>query len=346
MDVQMWVKALKIMPHVSKEEWAKLDIVSRWLVATRAAALVTTVTSVVIAGLLAAIDGRFNWWRFLLVLFGLYFAHGTNNLVNDLTDSAHGVDKDNYFRTQYGPQTLESGLLSKKQLYTYIGASGAIASVCGIILILTQTASTGGNPLITLLLMGIGAFFVLFYTYPLKFIALGELSIFLVWGPLMVAGGHYAITGTWSWGTVWASLPYGLAVTAVILGKHMDKRKEDIEKHIHTLPSLISEKAGRISVLVIWALMYILPVAFIFLVPQYFSWPMLLVWVTPLLLKKSERQFIWNAFTHPRPIEPPEEAKSFWPLWFVGAGMIHTRLYGGVLVLAIILETVLWKVIH
>ncbi|MEN6570684.1 MAG: prenyltransferase [Anaerolineaceae bacterium] len=341
MNVQMWIKALKIMPQVSKDEWDRLDIVSRWLVATRAAALVTTVTAAVIAGLLAAIDGRFSWWRFVLVLIGLYFAHGTNNLVNDLTDSKHGVDKDNYFRTQYGPQPLETGLLTKGQMYKYIGVSGAIAAVSGIVLILTQQASTGGSPWLTLILMAIGAVFVLFYTYPLKFIALGELTIFLVWGPLMVAGGHYAITGMWSWGTVWAAIPYGLAVTAVIFGKHMDKRTEDREKHIHTLPSLISEKAGRISVMVMWALMYLLPVAYIWLVPQYFAWPMFLVWLTPLMLKKSERQFIWSAFTHPRPTEPPEEAKSFWPLWFVGAAMVHTRLYGGVLVLAMIISMVL-----
>lgn len=346
MNVQMWIKALKIMPQVSKEEWAKLDIVARWLVAVRAAAMVTTVTAVVIAGLLAATDGLFNWWRFLLVLFGLYFAHGTNNLVNDLTDSAHGVDKENYFRTQYGPQTLEAGLLTKRQLYTYIGVSGAIAAACGIALILTQRMSTGGDPLVTIGLMAIGAFFVLFYTYPLKFIALGELSIFLVWGPLMIAGGHYAITGTWNWGTVWASLPYGIGVTAVILGKHLDKRDEDKAKKIHTLPTLMSEKTGRSIVLILFALMYILPIAFIFLLPQYFSWLMVLVLFTPLFLKKSERQFIWNAFTHPRPTSAPEGTESFWPLWFVGAGMIHTRLYGGVLVLAMVLQTILWKVIH
>ncbi len=346
MNVQMWMKALKVMPHVSKEEWDKLDIVARWLVAVRAAAVVVTPMAAIIAGLMAATQGMFNWWRFLLVLFGLYFAHGTNNLVNDLTDSAHGVDKDNYFRTQYGPQTLEAGLLSKRQFYTYIGVSGAIAAACGVVLILTQGITTPGNPLITLLLMAIGAFFVLFYTYPLKFFALGEISVFLVWGPLMIAGGYYAITGIWSWGAVLASVLWGLAVSVVIFGKHMDKRNEDRAKHIHTLPSLMSEKTSRIIVLVIFALMYILPLVYVFVLPQFFSWLILLVWLTPLLLKKSERDFIWSAFTHPRPTEPPPGTESFWPLWFVGAGMVHTRLYGGVFILAMIIQTALWGVLH
>jgi 1,4-dihydroxy-2-naphthoate octaprenyltransferase len=33
-------------------------------------------------------------------------------------------------------------------------------------------------------------------------------------------------------------------------------------------------------------------------------------------------------FTHPRPAEPPPDAKSFWPLWFVAAAFYHQRAYG------------------
>jgi len=36
----MWSQALQGVPHISKEEWAQLDLVSRWLIATRAMALV------------------------------------------------------------------------------------------------------------------------------------------------------------------------------------------------------------------------------------------------------------------------------------------------------------------
>ena len=352
MNFKMWLKALQVIPRISKEEWDNLDLVSRWLVATRAAVLVMTLTSAMIAGLLAAIGGYptvnlFSWWRLLLVAIGLYFAHATNNLVNDLTDYRRGVDKDNYYRTQYGPQPLESGLLTIKQLYAYIAATGAIAAAAGLVLILTQKSSPQpGNPLITLALMFAGVVFVLFYTWPLKYIALGELTVFLVWGPLMIGGGFYAITGAWSWGAVAASLPYALATVTVIFGKHIDKRREDREKKIHTLPVLLGEKLSRTLVLVMMALQYILPVLAIFFIPKYYSWIMLLVLVTPLLLKKKERETILYIFTHPRPVEMPAEAKEFWPLWYVAAAFIHTRIYGGVFILAMILQTILWKVIH
>lgn len=348
MNYKMWLKAIQIIPKISKEEWDQLDVVSRWLIITRAAVLVMTLTSAVIAGLLAIIAGHglFNGWRFALVVIGLVFAHATNNLVNDFTDSRKGVDKDNYFRTQYGPQPLENGLMNLKEFFGYIAVTGGIAALAGILLIATQASSTPGNPLITLVLTLAGAFFVLFYTWPLKYIALGELTVFLVWGPLMIGGGFYAITGIWSWGAVAASLPYALATVTVIFGKHIDKRIEDKAKHIYTLPVLLGETFSRYVVLGLMALQYILPVVFIFLVPRYFSWIILLVFITPFLLKKQERQMIWKIFTHPRPTEAPAEAKEFWPLWYVAAAMLHTRLYGGIFALAMILQTLFWNLIH
>ncbi|MCX6055907.1 MAG: prenyltransferase [Chloroflexi bacterium] len=352
MNIKMWLKALKVIPRISKEEWDQLDLVSRWLIATRAAVLVMTLTSALIAGLLAALAGApgesfFSWWRFVLVAVGLYFAHATNNLVNDLTDYRKGVDKNNYYRTQYGPQPLESGLLTIKQDFAYITATGAIAALAGLILILTQKSSPHpGNPLLTLGFMLAGVIFVLFYTWPLKYIALGELTVFLVWGPLMVGGGFYAITGLWSWAAAAASLPYALATVTVIFGKHIDKRQEDKEKKIYTLPVLLGEKVSRTLVLVMMALQYILPVLAVVLIPQFYSWIMLLVLVTPLLLKKNERETILYIFTHPRPVEMPPEAKEFWPLWYVAAAFIHTRIYGGVFVLAMILQTIFWNGIH
>ncbi len=348
MNFQMWLKALKVIPRISKEEWDQLDVVSRWLILTRAAVLVMTLTSAIIGGLLTIMvgNGLFNGWRFALVIFGLVFAHATNNLVNDYTDYKKGVDKNNYFRTQYGPQALDSNLLTEKQFMGYAAFTGGVAALAGIILIVTQAATTPGSPWVTLGLMAAGAIFVLFYTWPLKYIGLGELTVFLVWGPLMIAGGFYAISGVWSWGAVAASIPYSLATVTVIFGKHIDKRIEDKEKHIYTVPVLLGETVSRYIILILMALQYILPVLFIFLVPRYFSWPILLVFITPLLIKKQDRKMIWSILTHPRPTEAPAEAKDMWPLWNVAAAMMHTRIYGGVLALAMIIQTILWPLIH
>ncbi len=56
MNFAMWRKALSVIPNVTKEEWDKLDIISKWLIATRAAVLVMTFLSAVLAGLFALHD--------------------------------------------------------------------------------------------------------------------------------------------------------------------------------------------------------------------------------------------------------------------------------------------------
>ena len=37
MNFAMWNKALKVIPQVSREEWNHLDLISKWLISTRAA---------------------------------------------------------------------------------------------------------------------------------------------------------------------------------------------------------------------------------------------------------------------------------------------------------------------
>jgi 1,4-dihydroxy-2-naphthoate octaprenyltransferase len=103
----MWKKALWILVKMDKkEEWDQLDVISKWLIATRSAVTIVTIYSCVIAGLIALRDGYFSFLPWLIVTLGLFIAHGTNNLLNDYTDFSRGIDKDNYFRTQYGVHPL------------------------------------------------------------------------------------------------------------------------------------------------------------------------------------------------------------------------------------------------
>jgi 1,4-dihydroxy-2-naphthoate octaprenyltransferase len=325
MNVRMWAKALRVIPRLSTDEWNGLDIISRWLIATRSAVLVMTFFSAAIAGLLALRTGQFNLGRWVLLALGLVFAHATNNLVNDYTDHKRGVDKNNYFRTQYGPQPLEQGLVSERQLFTYIAVTGLIAVAAGIPLVIF-----GGG--LALLLMGLGIVFVLFYTWPLKYIGLGELAVILIWGPLMVAGGYYVITGHWVWNVALASLPYALGPTSVLFGKHIDKLSADREKGIHTLPVILGEKAARYTVLAMIAIQYL---AVIYLViAGYFS-PFVLV----VLLALYKLPRVYQIYRQPKPqAAPANYPPDTWPLWFSATSFDHNRTYGFLLLVGLILN--------
>ena len=327
MNVQMWRKALQVIPRISKDEWDSLDIISKWLIATRAAVLVMTFLSGAIAGIFAFRAGQFEWGPWLLVTFGLVMAHATNNMVNDYTDYVKGVDQDNYYRAQYGPQPLVHGLLSKKQLLTYAAVTGLIAVAAGTWLI----AMRGG---LTLLLMGLGVFFVLFYTWPLKYIALGEIAVLIVWGPLMIGGGYYVITGSWDWNVIIASLPYAVGVTGVIFGKHIDKNEVDKTKGIHTLPVLLGERNSRFTVVGMFVAQYL---AVLYLVIAGFFTPVLLIVVLaiPVLLQ------ILPMFRAPKPDEKPADFPDVWPNYFVAAAFQHNRRFGSLFLLGLILDAVL-----
>jgi 1,4-dihydroxy-2-naphthoate octaprenyltransferase len=328
MNVSMWVKALQTVQRVTKEEWTDLDIISRWLITSRASVLVITFISVGVAGLLAYRDGAFNLGLWLLVALGLLLAHMTNNMLNDVTDYVKGVDRNNYFRAQYGAHPLEHGLLTMRQELTYAAVTGILALIVGIYLV-----SLRGLPALGLL--GLGVFFVLFYTWPLKYIGLGEISVLLVWGPLMIGGGYYVITGNWNWNVVLAGLPYAIGATTVIFGKHIDKVQADKELGIHTLPVLIGERAARYTVVAMMVLQYVFV---IYLVITRFFTPLMLV----VLLALPTLRMVLAVYRHPKPAEAPKSYPAGrWPLWFVGFAFWHNRRFGLLFLLGLIGDVIL-----
>jgi len=332
MNVSMWKKALNVIPSVTKEEWADLDIISKWLIASRAAVLVMTFISAALAGIFALRDGAFSFLPWIALALGLIFAHATNNMFNDYTDFVRGVDEDNYFRTMYGPQPVAHGLLTRSQLLIYAGITGLVALVFGISLMAYTDWDTN-----VLLYLGLGAFFVLFYTWPLKYIALGEIAVLVVWGPLMIGGGYYVMAETWDWNVVWASLPYVLGVTTVIFGKHIDKIEIDKNKKIYTLPVILGEKISRYAVLLMMVASHVIVLALI--ATKYFTPVMLIVLFAIPSLKQ-----VFPAFRQPKPETKPEdfpEGNGGWPLYFAPLAFINNRSFGGYFMIGLLIDVVL-----
>ncbi len=328
MNFSMWKKALNVIPDVSKEEWDALDVISKWLISTRAAVLVMTFISAALAGLFAWRDGAFSFAPWLALALGLIMAHAANNIFNDFTDYVRGVDKDNYFRNIYGAQPIAKGLMTRRQHLTYFAVTALIALVLGLYLIWnTEFSSTAW------VLLGLGAFFLLFYTWPLKGMAMGEIAVLIVWGPLMIGGGYYVLAQQWNWFVVIASLPYVLGVTTVIFGKHIDKLDMDKQKGIHTLPVVIGEKASRYAVLGMMIAPYFIT---LYLIAAKFFTPVLLIvfLALPAFLK------IYPIFLKPKPQVPPE-GQIGWPLYFVGYAFYNNRKFGSLFMFGLLADVLI-----
>jgi 1,4-dihydroxy-2-naphthoate octaprenyltransferase len=322
----MWGRALAQMPKLSQSEWQVLDPVAKWLIACRASVLFMTFTAAALGGLMAWRAGAFDLNLWLATVLGLMFAHATNNLLNDYTDSRRGIDKENYYRNQYGVHVLEDGLMSERQFWRYLGITAGIALLLGSWLVYQRSG-------LTLNLMLAGSFFVLFYTWPLKYYGLGEPAVLLVWGPLMVGGSYYILAGHWSWDVTWLSLVFALGPTTVLFGKHTDKLAADKAKGVNTLPVIIGERLSRHCVLAMIIAQYLLSIALV--MTGSFGWPLLLV-----LVNLPKLPALYRIFQQPKPdAKPGIYPAEVWPLWFSAQAFRHTRQFTSLFLLGVVLDT-------
>jgi 1,4-dihydroxy-2-naphthoate octaprenyltransferase len=132
-------------------------------------------------GILAARDGHFDWLTFIVLTLGLFIAHGTNNILNDYTDFTRGVDKDNYFRAQYGVHPLVQKFWDTSTSIRWFIVSGILATLAGVFALFRT-----GFSVTTIYLFAFGAVVLLAYTYPFKYWGIGEFLIFLIWGPILI----------------------------------------------------------------------------------------------------------------------------------------------------------------
>jgi 1,4-dihydroxy-2-naphthoate octaprenyltransferase len=333
--ISMWRKSLsQLIKMEDKREWDGLDLLSKWFIATRSAVGTVTLYSGLIGGLLAwqylhPLGRPFSVVTWLILTLGLFIAHGTNNLINDYTDFSRGIDKDNYFRTQYGVHPLAQGFWDKRTHLIWFGVSGVLATLAGVYaLFYTHFA-----PLV-IWFFAFGAFILLFYTYPLKYVGIGELSIFIIWGPLMIGGVFFVLTGSLNSLVFLASVPVGLNVVTINLGKHTDKLKEDQVKGVRTLPVLIGETAARYLTMGAIVASYLL-VMYLVLVPRFLTPTMLLVFFA-----YAPARLALQRLSQPRPAGPPT-GYPIWPRWFSTVCFVHNRRFSNYFVLGLLLDTLI-----
>jgi 1,4-dihydroxy-2-naphthoate octaprenyltransferase len=189
---------------------------------------------------------------------------------------------------------------------------------------------SGFNPVVIGLFV-YGSLMLLLYTYPLKYFALGELTIFAIWGPIMIGGVYMVLAHQWSWSVALAGIPFGLSTASINIGKHIDKSDEDRQKRVHTLPVLIGQSAARWVNIMAIVLAYLVTLYAIF-VTRFFSPALLFVLVAaPAAWKAIAR------LSKPRPAEAPP-GYPIWPRWFSTVSFMHNRKFGNLFILGVALD--------
>ncbi len=326
---RLWLRAFVGFYPPRESAASQLDPVAKFLFSARSVILVISAQAAIVAGLLAATDRRFDMVSFILVLIGFVTAHAISNLSNDYFGYRRGHDTPDSPRMRYTIHPIASGLLDSKSLLVGLG----MLAILGTAIVLYFWAIRGPVAL-GFSLAGLA----LLYLYdaaprPLKSLGLGEIAAFLVWGPLMVGGGYYVITGRLSLTAVLASIPYGLGVMSILIGKHIDQAEFDRSHGQRTLPVALGDRRARALNRAIVVTMYGV-VAVLIAMGRITPYAALVV----IALPRAGRALAVMA--RPKPPAPPPGYVG-WPLWYHRVTLGHNRLFGWTYIAGLLMGAIL-----
>lgn len=229
----------------------------------------------------------FAWWQtrkfepvlFVLALTGACAFHIACNVVNDYFDFKSGDDalnRSGLTPFSGGSQMVLNGFVKPGEALSISVLFAIFGSAIGLYL----NAISKGN---LILFIGIAAlFFIYNYNgFPLKLVnkGLGEVAIFLAWGPLMVLGAYYVQAE--SFPSFWAlvvTFPSGILTTLVLLINEFADREADLQTGRKTWVILFGYKKSLLAYLALALSCYLIVLSGVL----FGGWPLwsLLVLVT------------------------------------------------------------------
>lgn len=212
---------------------------SLWLQAIRPFSLTATLIPVLFGALftLTFYNGPVNWGLMFLIALGSPFFQLAGNLLSEYYDFKYEVDRKDTFGSS---RILVDGLMKPKTVF-----AGGLISLLILLLIGSALTYFRGIDMFIIGLIGISGSY--FYTM-LKYRAFGDLLIFLLFGPMMVFGTFYALTGSFELLSQIAiiSIPIGFLVTAILHANNTRDIKHDGEAKIKTFAGVIGLQSSKV----------------------------------------------------------------------------------------------------
>lgn len=190
-----------------------------------------------------------------LCSLGILFAHLSTNMFNDYFDNLDGTDSGNFNYFQQlsgGSRAIELGLISiSKTKFLAIGL--LITALLFGLLTLSNANNANINSIIIITILGL--FLGYYYTAPpIRLVArngLGELSIFIVFGPLLLLGAGFAIfNGDFLMSEhfndlIIISLPIGLLTTNILIINEFPDYEGDLKTGKNHIVATLGKRKSR-----------------------------------------------------------------------------------------------------
>ncbi len=192
--------------------------------------------------------GQFHLTHFFATLVLVILLQCGANLINDYYDYLRGIDKTNTFGVG---GLIQQGIVRPVTLLNSGLTLLALATLGGFFLAIIST------PLLLLLgLAGLlGAFFYSATRRALSSLMLGELTVFLIFGPLITLGAYAVQTRHASWSALLLGCIPGLLAAAVVYANNMRDNEGDAQALKYTFATRFNLKLSRTlySILVLGA---------------------------------------------------------------------------------------------
>lgn len=208
-----------------------------WAAGARPRTLPAAVVPVVVGSGVAAGYGKFSLWRASLALVVALALQVGVNYANDYSDGVRGTDE-----VRVGPLRLvASGLARPRQVLAAALISFGVAGVAGLVL----AAVTSWWLILVGAVAVAAAWFYTGGSRPYGYRGLGEVSVFVFFGLVAVAGTAYVQTGTLDGLAIAAAAPVGLLACALLIINNLRDIPTDRETGKRTLAVVLGDQRTR-----------------------------------------------------------------------------------------------------
>jgi 1,4-dihydroxy-2-naphthoate octaprenyltransferase len=213
--------------NVVRKKGQPPGIMSIWIQAFRLHFVPTSIFPALLGSIIAWSRFReFNFWYFFLVIVGVTVHHIGLNMIDDVFDYLHAVDR--LHGEEKNPYTGGSGVLTGGLLPVHHVLSASIfCYLIGIVIAIYLTIFVGWPVLI---FVAIGVFSSVFYTMPpirYGYRGFGELSLLINFGPVISLGAFYVQTRSIAWEPFIISLVPGFLMWSMIVINEIPDYEED-----------------------------------------------------------------------------------------------------------------------
>jgi 1,4-dihydroxy-2-naphthoate octaprenyltransferase len=241
------------------------------VVALRPWSFTASLTPVLLGSTLAyKVYGFFNIWICILVCMTALSVHAAGNLVNTYFDYMKGVDC-----KKSDDRTLVDNLLSPNDVATMGGIFYFIGCLC--FALCSYLSPSKMEHLALIYFGGLSGSFLYTGGLGLKYIALGDLAIFLTFGPVTVLFAYMAQGGTLSWMPILYTIPLALNTEAILHANNTRDMESDKAAGIVTIAIIVGKTGSYLLLTALMFVPYIILACFTMNFSKWFALPLLTV---------------------------------------------------------------------